>query len=207
MTNHDVVPLDRRARRSRRLLREALVELSLEKGYASLTVEEIAQRADLGRGTFYAHFKDKDELLSEIVEDMLVSLRECVDPPTENASPEPFTGQPLQRLFQLALSDRDRYLLVLGGAGDGAALRLFFDLLADWSLGVISARCKAHGKAPRTPLDLIARSWSGAVIGVLGEWLAADERLPVEVITDQFRSLETNGRRWAMGYGSPPGSD
>jgi AcrR family transcriptional regulator len=176
------------------------VKLSLEKGYAALTVEEIAHRADIGRATFYAHFKDKDELLSEIVKDMLVALRECVEPPTEDVPTAAFTGLPLQRLFRLALSDRDRYLLVLGGVGDGTALRLFLNLLTDWSLEVVSARCKAHGKTPRVPLDVIARAWSGAVISVLGEWLEAEDRQPVEVITEQLRSLDTNGRRWGMGY-------
>jgi AcrR family transcriptional regulator len=56
-------PEDRRRVRTRQMLRNALLELIDEKGYESVTVQEITDRADLGRATFYLHFKDKDELL------------------------------------------------------------------------------------------------------------------------------------------------
>ena len=54
---------DRRVRKTRKALRDALVELTLEKGYAAVTVGDIADRADVGRTTFYAHFTDKEDLL------------------------------------------------------------------------------------------------------------------------------------------------
>jgi AcrR family transcriptional regulator len=49
--------------KTRRLLHQALMSLSLEKKYESITVREILDRADVGRSTFYMHFQDKDELL------------------------------------------------------------------------------------------------------------------------------------------------
>jgi AcrR family transcriptional regulator len=54
---------DRRVQRTRRLLHKALMCLILEKKYESITVQEILDRADVGRSTFYMHFQDKDELL------------------------------------------------------------------------------------------------------------------------------------------------
>jgi AcrR family transcriptional regulator len=53
---------DRRVQRTRRLLHKAL-SLILEKKYESITVQELLDRADVGRSTFYMHFQDKDELL------------------------------------------------------------------------------------------------------------------------------------------------
>jgi hypothetical protein len=55
--------VDRRIRRSQKSLHEALLSLVLEKNYDSITVQEILDRADVGRSTFYAHFEGKDELL------------------------------------------------------------------------------------------------------------------------------------------------
>jgi AcrR family transcriptional regulator len=55
--------LDRRVRRSRRLLGEALLALVLERDFGAITVQEIADRADLNRATFYLHFASKEELL------------------------------------------------------------------------------------------------------------------------------------------------
>jgi len=55
---------DRRVQRTRRLLHKALMSCILEKKYESITVQEILDRADVGRSTFYVHFRDKDELLT-----------------------------------------------------------------------------------------------------------------------------------------------
>ena len=58
---------DRRSRRTRQLLGTALVELMLEKRYDAITVQDILDRADVGRSTFYAHYTDKEDLvISEI---------------------------------------------------------------------------------------------------------------------------------------------
>ena len=54
---------DRRIARTHRLLQEALISLMGERGYDILTVQDIIDRADVGRSTFYAHFKDKEDLL------------------------------------------------------------------------------------------------------------------------------------------------
>src|ERR1044071_6290760 len=55
--------IDRRAGRTERSLREALIALILEKRYDAITVQNIIDRADVGRSTFYAHYRDKEDLL------------------------------------------------------------------------------------------------------------------------------------------------
>src|SRR5512141_2904590 len=55
--------IDRRVQRTQQLLREALVALILEKGYDAITVQDILDLANMGRSTFYAHYRDKEDLL------------------------------------------------------------------------------------------------------------------------------------------------
>lgn len=55
--------LDRRVARTRRGLRDALVTLILERGWDTVTVSDVCERADVGRSTFYLHFADKENLL------------------------------------------------------------------------------------------------------------------------------------------------
>ena len=57
------IQMDRRIQRTRQLLHEALIELIQEKGYEAVTVQDILDRANLGRSTFYLHYRDKEELL------------------------------------------------------------------------------------------------------------------------------------------------
>ena len=55
-------PIDRRVARTRGMLHEALLSLIIEKGYEAVSVEDICERANVGRSTFYAHFTGKDDL-------------------------------------------------------------------------------------------------------------------------------------------------
>ena len=55
-------PTDRRVQRTRDLLRRALIELIMEKGYDAITIQDITERANLGRTTFYLHYQSKDDL-------------------------------------------------------------------------------------------------------------------------------------------------
>jgi AcrR family transcriptional regulator len=59
---------DRRVLRTQKLLRQALFALMGEKDYESITVQDILEKADVGRSTFYVHFRNKDDLLKSGLE-------------------------------------------------------------------------------------------------------------------------------------------
>jgi AcrR family transcriptional regulator len=56
-------------------LHEALASLIHEKDYDAIVVKEILNRANVGRSTFYTHFRDKDDLLASGMHDMLASVQ------------------------------------------------------------------------------------------------------------------------------------
>ena len=70
---------DRRSRRSRRLLKEGLLQLMQEKRFSEITVRDITERMDLNRGTFYLHYPDTAALLQSVEEDMLEEAQVLVD--------------------------------------------------------------------------------------------------------------------------------
>jgi AcrR family transcriptional regulator len=55
--------VDRRTQRTRHQLGRALVGLVEEKRFDDITVQDVIDRADVGRSTFYTHFRDKEDLL------------------------------------------------------------------------------------------------------------------------------------------------
>ena len=69
---------DRRIRRTRKLLNNALVALIAEKAYDEITVQEITERADIGHRTFYRHYAGKDELLMDVMQDALSGLQDLL---------------------------------------------------------------------------------------------------------------------------------
>src|SRR5215831_9200361 len=62
---------DRRIKKTRRLLHEALTSLTSEKPYEGIAVQAILDRANVGRSTFYMHFRGKDDLLVRLIHELL----------------------------------------------------------------------------------------------------------------------------------------
>ena len=68
------INVDPRVRRTRRLLREALVSLMLEKDFASISIKEITERAEVAYITFFRHYESLDQLLMEVLDEGLGEL-------------------------------------------------------------------------------------------------------------------------------------
>ena len=61
---------DLRIQRTRKLLQEAFIALTVEKGFAAITVRDITQRARVNRSTFYRHYLDKYDLLEQYMNEL-----------------------------------------------------------------------------------------------------------------------------------------
>jgi len=81
--------VDRRVRRTKKSLEDALIALTLEKEYDDITIQEIAERADIGYRTFFRHYSDKDELLKDVLSTTMMELRELMAPPTPEILVDP----------------------------------------------------------------------------------------------------------------------
>lgn len=194
---------DRRTRRTRTALQAALVELALDRGYASLTVEEIAERADVGRATFYTHYSDKDELFDAVVRTLLGELAERMQPELDSAAG--FNGRPVRALFQHADERADVYRLILRGDGDGRALHELTEALSRSVRAEFSARAETNGVTPRLDLDLLARTWVGEVTAVLTWYFSSPEPpMPLSEAARMLASLSRHGRWWGIGFDGPP---
>lgn len=68
------VDLDRRVKRTRRLLRDAVLEIAESEDLAAITVHDITRVADVNRATFYQHYRDKDDLIEQTIDALLEEL-------------------------------------------------------------------------------------------------------------------------------------
>lgn len=66
--------MDRRIEKTKNSIFAALIELMKSKNFDKITINEIAQKADINRGTFYSHFEDKNELLEACITNQLSRL-------------------------------------------------------------------------------------------------------------------------------------
>ena len=191
---------DRRSRRTRGALRDALVSLVLERGYAAVTVEDIVAAADVGRATFYTHFKDKEALYDHVVSSVLQDLKERL---AAVLTPEDagFTGEPVAEVFRHATEQPDAYRMILRGEGDGRGLRAFEDAWSTTAFETFTARVKANAVRPRVDLQVLARAWVGEQMAVLLWWLDAPEPRPAtDQVVETLVELSRRGRFWATGF-------
>lgn len=194
---------DRRTRRTRRALGDALVELVLERGFAALTVEDITERADVARATFYSHCRDKEDLFTRVTTELLEELGERLRPLVAEDAVG-FTGKPVLELFRHARERRDLYRIVLRGEGDGRPLRMFMERIAEVTAAVFRERAEVSGVRPRLSPDLLARAWVGEQTAVLQWWVEPDTPpMPVEEVARMLSDLAMHGRYWASGFDVP----
>ena len=179
---------DRRVSRSRRALKEALTDLILERGYESVTVQDVIDRADVGRSTFYAHFLDKDDLLMAILADL-----EMPAPDTSVWTPDdPAFGWTLE-LFRHFGSGRRLFQAVAGSQSGPIARRETIRRLEDLARAELS-RLQAAKKLDPLRLEIVTRFLMGAFIGFMDWWMREEnEHLPAEVVDHAFRSLVLPG--------------
>lgn len=70
---------DRRIRKTRNMLKSSLAELMKEKDFKDITVKDIAERADINRGTFYLHYKDTYDLLEKVEDEIILEFQAMID--------------------------------------------------------------------------------------------------------------------------------
>jgi AcrR family transcriptional regulator len=95
---------DRRPQRTKRQLSKALVELVQEKRFDEITVQNVIDRADVGRSTFYSHFRDKEDLLEKDWERFLTGFAQHIE--WEKAGEASFV--PVMHLFR-HLQEAERF--------------------------------------------------------------------------------------------------
>lgn len=71
--------VDRRILKSQESMKKAVIELMTEKNFDDITIQDIADRANINRGTIYLHYQDKFDLLDKLIEAHINELREMGD--------------------------------------------------------------------------------------------------------------------------------
>ena len=178
---------DRRIQKTLSLLREALVSLIAEKPYDSIVVKEILDRANVGRSTFYTHFRDKDDLLVSGIHDML----------GEVPSPTRAGGRSVDRILWFSLPIFEHHYSHAHAWGDRIGHKgrtILHEHLRRVLTGIIAHVMKKDHRPGRQsphqmPPDVVSAYIASTFVLVLNWWLDKGMRLPPKEINDLFRRL------------------
>jgi len=185
---------DRRVHRTQQLLRDALIELIIEKGYEEVTVQDIIDRANVGRSTFYSHFMDKQQLLLS----GLKQLRESLAQHQQSGKATGAKGGGEERLlnfslamFQHAESNYRLYQAMVGKQSGAFVLRHMQRMIADLAREELEAI--AQRASPKIPPNVIAQYAASSLMGLLIWWADLKMPRPAEEMNRMFRALTLPG--------------
>ena len=168
---------DRRVKRTQYRLAEALIALTLEKGYEAVTIRDLTDRAALGYATFFRHYRAKDDLLQDVLDVVLDELTTLLAPVQADADPVA-VGVLLFRYVQ----------------GHSAVVRVLLGSpsVLQRLVAVVSAQI-VHDHAPRpgspVPLAVAAHHFVSATIALVAWWLAQQMADPPEQMGEIYAAL------------------
>ncbi len=174
---------DRRIQRTRQLLLDSLIKLILEKGYEPITVQDILDRANVGRSTFYTHFQDKEDLLLSGFENM----REMFEGFITQASPESSGWNFSLALFQHAEENRPAFKALFGKRAGTVILNHLEKAMSN----VLKEHFQTvfPNKKQYVPLDVFVEYMVSVFLGLLTGWLDNDSPRPAEQMNEYYRKL------------------
>ncbi len=185
---------DLRVRRTRALLQKALIDLTIEKGFTDVTVRDITERAMINRSTFYHHYQDKYDLLSQYIEEVIALIyAQEADPPPVNDPDQPSAG--LVRILQHVQANADFYRVLLGKKGDPAFCAQSFRRFIEQQFRHLLPGEKVQADPGRPPIDLSVNYILHAGIGAILWWLENDQPCPPEQVAvwlNQFSRADMN---------------
>jgi AcrR family transcriptional regulator len=163
-------PPDRRVRRTRKLLHDAFISLVIEKGYEKTTIQDILDRADVGRSTFYVHYRDKEALLTANFDAMQEQLERELDQIAATGAVD--VALPAALLFEHAYRNQRMYRAMCGRQGGELVQRHLRRLIGDVLRKRLRPQLQQVGA--EVPADVAAEFYTSAALGLLVWWIDKD---------------------------------
>jgi AcrR family transcriptional regulator len=162
-----MVKLDRRVRRTRRLLGEALLELIRTKNFDAITIRDITDQADVGYATFFRHYDSKEDLLAEQLAQIVRQLEEVAGQRSEDYFQREGT-----LFFEHVQAHEHLYQGLLSGHVSVQVVRRMRDSLVK----VIKPHMASHDEAADVlvPLDIAANHIASSALELAAWWLDND---------------------------------
>ena len=183
---------DRRVQKTHQHLHEALMALILEKNYDEITVQDILDRANVGRSTFYCHFSDKDELFYKSFVEFENHLMDQVGRTAPTRQLDPVKAFNFSLAFFIHASQYKEVFLAIMGNQSGLYLQrnsrqLIHKIVRKELLA------QAPGQRENKALEPKVQFYAGAFYNILLWWIESKSTLSPQEIDKVFQDLCING--------------
>ncbi|PJZ00670.1 MULTISPECIES: TetR/AcrR family transcriptional regulator [Bacillus] len=188
--------VDPRIRRTNQYLRDALIALLKEKDANSITIQEITEKADLTRGTFYLHYQDKQDFLFQSMTEVLDDLIRQVKPetPVEPVSiDEDHPPLSFVKLFEYIHEHAEYFQVMLSDRGLPQFRSLMAEFVQKRIYEELLSSIKESDKAVQVPKEILISYITSAHIGVICSWLESGMKYSPLFMANQLTRLTLLG--------------
>lgn len=179
---------DLRIRRTRKVLQEALIELTVEKGFAAVTVSDITERAMVNRSTFYRHYLDKYDLMDQYTNEVTQSVWEADMEAERTGQRRDEMPSGLFSMLKHVQQFADFYRVMLGQKGDPVFTERI-RLNAASRFRHLMSNLKFDPNGP--PAEMRINYVSCAGVGAIMWWLENDQPCTIEQLASWIGQLST----------------
>lgn len=173
--------MDRRIQKTRQLIMNAFIDLLAEKGFEKITISDIAERANINRGTVYLHYVDKFDLLDKCIETYVaLLLNHCA-----NSADTRLNASAFQSVFEYLEKNFTIYKLLLSNEGFGFFRSRLYAIIAQTVTEVIGIEPGNNAFSN----DVTTHFLTSGFIGVLEWWINHSMPCNVQEITEQLMFL------------------
>jgi AcrR family transcriptional regulator len=152
---------------------QATIDLVLSKGYAAITIQEITDQADLGYGTFYLHFKDKEDIVWSAIEEGVKATQSQVAQQFASIIPPQIEYYGYLNIFQHVAANQQLYRVMLGSKGSSLLTHRIQELLAADIHQHLQSGSADFLTDFDLPAEVIAQVLTGAITRTVLWWVEA----------------------------------
>lgn len=192
---------DLRVKRTRKMIVDAFIRLVTEKGYDSLTIQDIADEAMINRATFYAHFKDKPDLYEYIFNFAVEGFSSVLDPDQlvqGNRLKVKKIEMLLTALYTEIQKNKQFFLLIMDGTSNELLRQKLADMLYE-RYNHIFNRLRITENDIEVPIDFIVEYMTSIFVGTLHWWLTSDTDMSANHLARLVIKLVGNGHLTVLG--------
>ncbi|MEC0372358.1 TetR/AcrR family transcriptional regulator [Paenibacillus chibensis] len=176
--------MDRRIKKNQAAIMNALMQLIAEKEFEKITINDIAERADVNRGTVYSHYSDKYDLLDKCIEAQLTHLMEsCYSPDATGTFP---TKTLLLHTIKEIKQNAPLYKTLLS-IKDVSSFRIHLNSMINKQ--IMEQMDETNVSIDDLSKSIFAQFMSSAIVGVIEWWFNQSMPCSTEELTDRLWSL------------------
>ncbi|MEO1164497.1 MAG: TetR/AcrR family transcriptional regulator [Chloroflexota bacterium] len=164
--------MDRRVKRTRTALQDALIALLREKSLEQIEIQEITDLADTARVTFYRHYGTKEELLLDTMETIYHDLLASIELPTISAMMNLNNNPPMIQLFEFVAQDRAFYKKIFMSSVSSLVQQRLREYIVE-QITLAFSKSLMYRTA-NAPVTLVANNIASLMIGNVTWWLVDD---------------------------------